>query len=377
MSRPLVLSVVGARPNFMKVAPVHRALDARGHVRSRIVHTGQHYDDRMSAVFFADLGLPEPHHYLGVGAGTHAEQTARVMLALEPVLEAEGPALVAVVGDVNSTLAAALVAAKRHVPVAHVEAGLRSGDRRMPEELNRICTDALADLLFVTEQSGIEHLRREGIPDDRIHFVGNVMIDSLVRCLDRARASGAVQRLGLDAGGYVLVTVHRPSNVDAEAPLERVVRIVERLAARRPVVLPLHPRTAARLDQFGLRPALTVRPTVHLIEPLGYLEFVNLMEQATAVVTDSGGIQEETTYLGVPCLTIRESTERPVTITMGTNSLVPLDAEAVATRLEDMVGGGRRGEIPPLWDGRAGERIAGVIEDYLGARPLPSTEDRP
>src|SRR5690606_39134390 len=255
--KPLkVLHVVGARPNFMKVGPVHRALEATGAAVSVVVHTGQHYDAKMSDVFFRDLGLPEPDHHLGVGGGTHAEQTARVMLAFEPVLLDEQPDLVLVVGDVNSTLAAALVAAKLQVPVAHVEAGLRSFDRAMPEELNRLCTDALSDLLFVTEQSGLDNLRREGVPDAKVHFVGNVMIDSLVAALPKARAAGAVERLGLPPRGFVLMTMHRPSNVDEEAPLREVVRLVEALAARLPVVLPLHPRTAGNLARFGLRERL-------------------------------------------------------------------------------------------------------------------------
>lgn len=363
MMKPLkVLHVVGARPNFMKVGPVHRALEATGAAVSVVVHTGQHYDAKMSDVFFRDLGLPEPDHYLGVGGGTHAEQTARVMLAFEPVLLDEQPDLVLVVGDVNSTLAAALVAAKLQVPVAHVEAGLRSFDRAMPEELNRLCTDALSDLLFVTEQSGLDNLRREGVPDAKVHFVGNVMIDSLVAALPKARAAGAVERLGLPPRGFVLMTMHRPSNVDEEAPLREVVRLVEALAARLPVVLPLHPRTAGNLARFGLRERLDRIPALHLVEPLGYLDFLGLMEAAAAVVTDSGGVQEETTFLGVPCLTLRENTERPVTIAVGTNELAPLDADHVAARLDAILAGeGRKGEIPPLWDGHAAERIAEVL----------------
>ena len=362
MVTPLkVLNVVGARPNFMKVGPVHRALEAAGAV-SVVVHTGQHYDAKMSDVFFRDLGLPEPDHYLGIGGGTHAEQTARVMMAFEPVLEAERPELVLVVGDVNSTLATALVAAKRHVPVAHVEAGLRSGDRAMPEELNRLCTDALSDLLFVTEQSGLDNLRREGVLDEKVHFVGNVMIDSLVAALPKARATGAVERLGLTPQGFVLMTMHRPSNVDAEAPLREVVRLLQALAARLPIVLPLHPRTAGNLDRFGLRDALAATGGLHLVEPLGYLDFLGLMEAASAVVTDSGGIQEETTFLGVPCVTLRENTERPVTVTLGTNELAPLDADHVAARLDAILSGEEgEGEVPPLWDGHAATRIADVI----------------
>ena len=363
---PTVLSVVGARPNFMKVGPVHRALAARG-ARSVVVHTGQHYDERMSAVFFRDLELPEPAHYLGVGGGSHAEQTARVMLAFEPVLEAVAPDAVVVVGDVNSTLAAGLVAAKRHVPLAHVEAGLRSGDRAMPEEQNRICVDHLADRLYVTEQSGLDNLVREGIPADRVAFVGNVMIDTLRR--HEAAARQRPLAAPVEPGGYALVTMHRPRNVDRPEPLATVVEIVEVLADRLPVVLPLHPRTRQRLADSGLLARLEAAPRVHLIPPQGYLDFIGLQARAAAVVTDSGGIQEETTALGVPCLTLRPSTERPSTVEIGTNTLLPLAPEAVAAAVDAVLAGeARRGETPPLWDGRAGERIADDLLGWLAGR---------
>ncbi len=361
-----ILSVVGARPNFMKVGPVHRALVARG-ARSVVVHTGQHYDERMSGVFFRDLGLPEPDHYLGVGGGSHAEQTARVMLAFEPVLEEVAPDAVVVVGDVNSTLATGLVAAKRHVPLAHVEAGLRSGDRAMPEEQNRICVDHLADRLYVTEQSGLDNLAREGVPADRVAFVGNVMIDTLL-----AHAPAARQRpLAVEVGDapYALVTMHRPRNVDRAEPLAEVVRIVEALAERLSVVLPLHPRTRQRLEANGLLSRLEAASGVHLIPPQGYLDFIALMDRAAVVVTDSGGIQEETTALGVPCLTLRPSTERPSTVEMGTNTLLPLAAEPVARGVEAILAGeGKTGTVPPLWDGHAGARIAEDLLAWLGAR---------
>ena len=353
-----ILSVVGARPNFMKVGPLHRALSQIGGIRSRVVHTGQHYDERMSDVFFRQLDLPEPDVYLGVGSGTHAEQTGRVMMAFEPVVREERPDLVIVVGDVNSTLAAALVAVKLHVPVAHVEAGLRSGDRRMPEEINRLATDAIADRLFVTERSGLDHLRREGVPDERIHFVGNVMIDSLVRFRDKAAETSILEDLSITPKGYALVTMHRPRNVDDPERLEELVRILEATAARYPVVFPVHPRTRANLAAAGLEARLRALDAVRLLEPVGYLEFLRLMEHAAVVVTDSGGIQEETTYLGVPCLTLRPSTERPVTVELGTNVLLPLDAEKVAERVADVAAGRfKKGEIPPLWDGHAAERI--------------------
>jgi UDP-N-acetylglucosamine 2-epimerase (non-hydrolysing) len=356
-----ILSVVGARPNFMKVGPLHRAFSGREGVRSRIVHTGQHYDERMSDVFFRQLGLPEPDVYLGVGSGTHAEQTGRVMMAFETVVRDEQPDLVVVVGDVNSTLAAALVAAKLHVPVAHVEAGLRSGDRRMPEEINRLATDAIADHLFVTEQSGLDHLKREGAPDERVHFVGNVMIDSLVHFREQT-STAVLDQLGLEGEAYALVTMHRPRNVDDPERLAELVRILEATAERYPVVFPIHPRTQNNLATAGLDERVRALDGVHLLEPVGYLEFLGLMEHAAVVVTDSGGIQEETTFLGVPCLTLRPSTERPVTVDLGTNVLLPLDAERVAERLDDVKAGRfKTGSVPPLWDGRAAERIAEIL----------------
>ena len=360
-----VLSVVGARPNFMKVGPVDRALRAAG-AESVVVHTGQHYDARMSDVFFRQLGLPEPHHTLGVGGGTHAQQTGRVMEAIEPVMRAEAPDVVVVVGDVNSTLAAALVATKLHLPTAHVEAGLRSGDRRMPEELNRLATDAVADLLLVSEPSGLGHLAREGADPDRVVFVGNTMIDTLVALRARAEALGTARALGLDRGEYVLLTLHRPANVDAEAPLREVARLLRAVAAVRPAVLPLHPRTRGNLERVGLLGDVLATPGLTVTEPAGYLEFLDLMAGAAAVVTDSGGIQEETTVLGVRCLTVRDSTERPVTVTEGTNELVPLDADTVARRLRARLAEPAGGRIPELWDGRAAERIVAVLLERYG-----------
>jgi len=281
------------------------------------------------------------------------------MMAFETVVQEEKPDLVIVVGDVNSTLAAALVAAKLHVPVAHVEAGLRSGDRAMPEEINRLATDAIADLLFVTERSGLEHLRREGIPENRVHFVGNVMIDSLVHFRAKAAEVAVLDDLGLVPKGYALVTMHRPRNVDDPSRLAEVVRILEVVAERYPVVFPVHPRTRKNLADAGLDDRLAALDGVRLLEPVGYLEFLKLMEHAAVVVTDSGGIQEETTYLGVPCLTLRPNTERPVTVEVGTNVLLPLDAERVAERIRDVAAGRfKQGAVPPLWDGKAAERIA-------------------
>ncbi|MEM8557587.1 MAG: UDP-N-acetylglucosamine 2-epimerase (non-hydrolyzing) [Bacteroidota bacterium] len=363
-----VLNVVGARPNFIKVGPIHRALEATGVCESLVVHTGQHYDAKMSDIFFRQLELPEPNYYLGVGGGSHAQQTAGVMVAFEEVVEQEAPDLVLVVGDVNSTLAATLVATKLHIPVAHVEAGLRSGDRRMPEELNRLCTDAVADLLFVTEQSGLDNLKAEGVPDGRVHFVGNVMIDSLVRFREKATEIDMLGPLGLEPGSYVLMTMHRPSNVDRAETLQELAEMAGQLADIQPVVFPVHPRTRKNLQAHGYWEDLQGISGLRLLSPIGYLEFLHLMERAAVVVTDSGGIQEETTYLRVPCLTLRENTERPITVTMGSNELMELDAVAVADRVTAIQSEGNSGEVPPLWDGRAAERIASVlINKYHGA----------
>ncbi|RYF78592.1 MAG: UDP-N-acetylglucosamine 2-epimerase (non-hydrolyzing) [Cytophagaceae bacterium] len=354
-----ILSIVGARPNFMKVAPLHRAFLQQG-IQSRIVHTGQHYDARMSEVFFDQLSLPKPDYYLGVVSGSQTRQTADIMIKFEDVLLAEKPDWVVVVGDVTSTTACALVAVRNGVRVAHVESGLRSGDRQMPEEINRILTDNLSDKLFVTEQTGLDNLRREGIPDNKVYFVGNVMIDSLVHYRAQANALNTVSALGLHPKQYVLMTMHRPSNVDVPDGLRTILQIVTETAQHQTVLLPLHPRTAANLIRFGLMETLAAIPNVRLLDPQGYLEFLNLMEHATAVITDSGGIQEETTYLQVPCLTFRNSTERPVTVTFGTNILLAdLRAESVAEHLAIIrAGRSKQGTIPPLWDGAAAIRIA-------------------
>ena len=370
-----VLSVVGARPNFMKVAPLHRAFTRRGDVDSRIVHTGQHYDARMSDVFFRQLGLPQPHHYLGVGGGSHAVATANVMTAFEPVLREEDPTVVLVVGDVNSTIACALVAAKLHYPIVHVEAGLRSGDRSMPEEINRVCTDAISDHLFVTEQSGMVNLAREGVPEARTHFVGHVMIDSLRHYLRQTDGIDVAAMLTENAvadqalpptlprEGFVLSTMHRPSNVDHAAGLEAIAEIFDRIADHRPIVFPIHPRTRRNATREGLLQRWLDDPRLILTEPLGYLQFVSLLRSCKAVVTDSGGIQEETTYLRKPCFTFRDSTERPVTVTLGTNVLMPsLDPDRVLAHYEAFEAGQlKTGVIPPLWDGHASERIAEIL----------------
>jgi UDP-N-acetylglucosamine 2-epimerase (non-hydrolysing) len=358
-----IISVVGARPNFMKVAPLHKAFQKHaGNVRHLIVHTGQHYDEAMSKIFFGDLELPQPDFYLGVGSGTHAQQTARIMMEFEKVLEEVHPDLVIVVGDVNSTVACSLVSVKMGIPVAHVEAGLRSGDRTMPEEINRLLTDSIADHLFVTEPSGVENLRREGIEEKKIHFVGNVMIDSLIHYREKAKRSTIIERLGVKSNKFTLVTLHRPSNVDTEDGLAKILTIFERIASRSEIVFPVHPRTKKMLAQYGLDARANAIRGLRLLAPIGYLDFLRLMDNAQLVLTDSGGIQEETTFLGVPCLTLRENTERPITCELGTNELCGLDVEKiVAKSLASFDGIHKKGSVPPLWDGHAAERIVETL----------------
>ncbi|MCX7851898.1 MAG: UDP-N-acetylglucosamine 2-epimerase (non-hydrolyzing) [Caldilineales bacterium] len=355
-----ILHVVGARPNFMKAAPVMRALAGYGHVRQTLVHTGQHYDANMSDVFFAQLGLPEPTVNLGVGSGSHAVQTAQIMLRFEAVVAGQRPDWVVVYGDVNSTVAVALVCAKRLIPVAHVEAGLRSFDRTMPEEINRVLTDQIADLLFTPSADGDANLLREGVAATKIHRVGNVMIDTLVRLLPAAATCWETERLRpWQDRPYALVTLHRPANVDDPTMLGGLLSALAAIGRRLPVLFPVHPRTRQRLEDFGLG---TAWPGLHLLEPLSYLEFLALQTRATLVITDSGGIQEETTYLGIPCLTVRDNTERPITVDMGTNILVgrdPARLQAEAYRILD--GDVKTGCVPPLWDGRAGERVAAIL----------------
>jgi UDP-N-acetylglucosamine 2-epimerase (non-hydrolysing) len=347
----------------MKIAPIMAEMARHpDRFQQTLVHTGQHYDDEMSQVFFDDLDIPRPDVYLGVGSGSHAVQTAKVMLAFEPVLVEQKPGLVFVVGDVNSTLACTLVAAKLHVPVAHVEAGLRSFDRTMPEEINRVLTDQIADLLFTTERDANENLLREGVAEHKIHFVGNVMIDTLLRHKDRALALDVLEEYGVESGGFALLTLHRPSNVDVPEVLAGILDALEEIQARLPILFPAHPRTVKRIAEFGLKDRLAAMPDLQVLEPLGYLEFLNLMANARLVLTDSGGIQEETTILGVPCLTLRENTERPVTVTQGTNRIVGNDPERIVSEaLAALDGEGRAGRVPELWDGQAAERIVDVI----------------
>ena len=348
-----VFHVVGARPNFMKLAPVLEALRTRENVVQTLIHTGQHYDPNMSDIFFQQLGIPAPDVNLEVGSGTHATQTADIMTRLEPVVVESRPDIVLVYGDVNSTVATALVCAKLGVPVGHVEAGLRSFDRTMPEEINRLVTDQLADLLFTPSEDGDENLRREGIPPGKIHRVGNVMIDSLVRLLPLAQKcnlNGFPER-------YALVTLHRPSNVDDSASLKGILESLIEVNKRIAVVFPVHPRTRHRIADIGVPLS-----NLHLCAPLPYVEFLALQRRAAAVLTDSGGIQEETTYLGIPCLTLRSSTERPVTVTMGTNVLVGQDRQKLTSELTRILNGeSKRGQVPALWDGRASSRIAEIL----------------
>jgi UDP-N-acetylglucosamine 2-epimerase (non-hydrolysing) len=366
---PRVLHVVGARPNFMKAAPIWKAIAARGALEQVMVHTGQHYDARMSDVFFGDLGMPAPDIHLGVGSGTHAEQTARVMLALEPVYQRVRPDLVSVVGDVNSTLAASLVASKMEIPLAHVEAGLRSFDRAMPEEINRIITDRLADLLLTPSPDAAENLIREGADRTRIFFVGNAMIDSLFQSLDRAQSSGTLEAMRLRAREYAVCTLHRASNVDDPRTLSRLLAATVELGRRLPVVFPVHPRTRKAMEQSGLWAVAEVEKGLRLTEPMGYLELLALTSRARLVLTDSGGLQEETTALGVPCLTLRDSTERPITITQGTNALVGTDPRRISAEVERVLEATPRPpRVPERWDGKTGERIAALYEGWL-SRP--------
>jgi UDP-N-acetylglucosamine 2-epimerase (non-hydrolysing) len=356
-----ILLVAAARPNFMKIAPLWRALAGRpDSFTPRLVHTGQHYDHNMSDVFFADLGLPRPHVHLGVGSGSHAEQTAGVMLKFEQVCRDERPACVVVVGDVNATMAATLAAKKLLIDVAHVEAGLRSGDRTMPEEINRIVTDSVADLLLTPSADADAHLRNEGVAAKRIVRVGNIMIDSLVHALERVRHLAVYDRFGFAPNEYGLVTLHRPANVDDPDLLRRLIDGLRGLDY--PLVFPVHPRTRKIMQGHGLGHLVDEAGTLRLIEPLGYDEFLNLTVNARFVLTDSGGIQEETTYLGIPCLTMRPNTERPVTVTEGTNELITFETMP-AMVASVLAGQWKRGRIPELWDGETSTRIAAVLAD--------------
>jgi len=373
-----VLCVVGARPNYMKMAPIIRAFASRAELpRPVLVHTGQHYDVSMNDRLFADLALPPPGINLEVGSASHAVQTAEIMRRFEPVLDSQQPACVLVVGDVNSTLACSLVAAKKQVPVVHVEAGLRSFDRAMPEEINRVLTDQIADVLYTTERTAHENLAREGIPPERIHFVGNVMIDSLLANRARAPSSAeALRRAGAPTApaespnGYGVVTLHRPSNVDRAETLSQALGILREVSERLPLVCALHPRTQQNIERFGLGHLLATERLV-VLPPLGYLDMLGLMAGAKLVLTDSGGMQEETTALGVPCLTMRENTERPITAEQGTNTIVGRNRDLILSLVDETLRtGGKRGRVPELWDGHAAERIAAHLARWLAERKL-------
>ena len=353
-----VINVCGARPNFMKIAPLMRAYRARDGIVPVLVHTGQHYDENLSDLFFRQLDIPEPDVNLGVGSASHAVQTAEIMARFEPVLAEHRPDWVVVVGDVNSTIACALVAVKLGVKVAHVEAGLRSFDRTMPEEINRVLTDAISDLLLVSEPSGLENLKREGLPDEKVRFVGNVMIDTLRANLQRAERSTILEGLGLVAGGYNIVTLHRPSNVDQAASFTRIADALEVIQDDLPTIFPMHPRTAANLERLGLAERFADMKQLRIVEPLGYLDFLKLMARSAVALTDSGGIQEETTILGVWCLTLRKNTERPVTVSCGTNTVVGTDTERIISAYRRCRAKGVADcAVPEKWDGQAAERI--------------------
>ncbi len=358
-----IMLVCGARPNFMKVAAIYAAAqECQAPLTFSLVHTGQHYDANMSDVFFSQLGLPQPDYHLNVGSGSHALQTAEIMRRFEPVLLEQGPDWLVVVGDVNSTMACALVAAKLGVRVAHVEAGLRSFDRRMPEEINRVVTDAISDLLLVSEPSGLDHLRREGVPADRLHFVGNVMVDTLLRCRPRAQRPAFCDEQQLRSKQYVTLTLHRPSNVDDLDNLRRLVDVLLEISREIPLVFPVHPRTLGKLDAAGLLTRLQAEPRCILIPPAGYLEFLYLMDHSRLIVTDSGGIQEESTVLGVPCLTLRENTERPITLEQGTSILVGTDPAKLLGAVQTILTSRpRASKVPEKWDGFAGQRIVEIL----------------
>ncbi|MDP3331678.1 MAG: UDP-N-acetylglucosamine 2-epimerase (non-hydrolyzing) [Methylococcaceae bacterium] len=366
MSKKTLVCVVGARPNFMKMAPIIKQLNyLKETVSVYLVHTGQHYDQAMKASFFEQLGIPEPDVDLGVGSGSHSDQTANIMLRFEPVLDAVNPCAVLVVGDVNSTIACSLVAVKKQIPVIHVEAGLRSGDRSMPEEINRILTDQISDSLFTTERSAEANLNKEGIDSKRIHFAGNVMIDTLLANLQLASPFAETLKDyctsdAIKEGGYALLTMHRPSNVDDPETLTRLLQVIVDISEKLPVIFPVHPRTLSRIEQTGLS-TLIASGNIICLPPVGYLQILGLMKSAKMVLTDSGGLQEETTALGVPCVTLRENTERPITVEQGTNTIVGSDGNKIQACVDDiLITGGKSGRIPEYWDGKAAERI---VED--------------
>lgn len=357
--------MVGARPNFIKISPLHKAfIPYRKDISHLICHTGQHFDENLSRVFFDELEMPKPDFYLGVGSGSHAGQTARIMVELEKVLLAERPDMILVPGDVNSTMASALVASKMGIPIGHIEAGLRSFDRTMPEEINRIVTDVLSDLLFVSEESGLQNLSKEGIHDHKVYFTGNVMIDSLMHYRPLFEQSGIHKKLNVERDQYILSTFHRPANVDEKEGLSRLVEFLNRCSQFRRIIFAVHPRTDKMLRQYQLREKFSGQ--VILTEPLGYIDFLALTQKAALVITDSGGIQEETTFLSVPCITIRDNTERPVTVEQGTNYLAGTKVDGVEELVQKILNGKvKKGTIPAKWDGKTAERIADIVTGYL------------
>lgn len=357
-----VISVVGARPNFIKVAPLHKEfLKYSGRFDHFICHTGQHFDWNMSSVFFKELKLPEPHFYLGIGSGSHAQQTAGIMMEFEKVMIQENPDLVIVVGDVNSTLACSITAAKLNTKVAHVEAGLRSFDNTMPEEINRKVTDACSDYLFVSEPSGLQNLKAEGVPESRVFYVGNIMIDTLISCLPTVEQSTILDKLRLKRKDYILITFHRPSNVDHKEGLTELIIFLNYLAQDIPIVFPVHPRTRGKIEKFGLAGRLS--GNILLTDPIGYIDFIALEKNARLVITDSGGIQEETTYLGIPCITVRENTERPITVDVGTNILAGTDFAKIKLYADEILSDKtKEGQIPEFWDGHVAQRIVAIFD---------------
>jgi len=361
-----VILVVGARPNFMKIAPLHAELARRG-IPQLLLHTGQHYDENMSKVFFDDLGMPEPDIYLGIGSGSHAEQTAKVMIDFEKVCLEHKPSMVVVVGDVNSTVACSIVSAKLWIPCAHVEAGLRSFDRQMPEEINRILTDSICDLLLTPSADGDENLRNEGVAEERIIRVGNIMIDSLFNNLEKSKSSTIHSELNIEGKGYGILTLHRPSNVDDLASFNSIISGLEHIGEQLPIVFPMHPRTRKQAEKFGILSRLEAIPNIVITDPIGYLDFVALTAGAKLVLSDSGGIQEETTALGIPCLTLRHNTERPITVTEGTNVVVGNDTTSIIAAADEIFqNGGKAGRVPDLWDGNTAARIGDIIEKNIG-----------
>ncbi len=361
-----IINIVGARPNFMKIAPLMEQYKHHSNIEPLLVHTGQHYDEKMSDLFFRQLGIPEPDINLEIGSGTHAFQTAEIMKAFEPVVLEHEPDAVLVVGDVNSTIACGLVAVKLSVKLIHIEAGLRSGDRSMPEEINRVLTDSISDMLFCTEQSGVDNLIKEGIAPEKIHMVGNVMIDTLLKNLQKAQESKIIEQLQaqghIGGDGFVVLTMHRPSNVDGSKTFSQILDALEIIQKDLPILFPIHPRTRRNLAALGLQDRMDSLRNIHLMDPIGYLDFLKLNSCARVVLTDSGGIQEETTVLKVPCITLRENTERPITAKIGSNQIVGTDPQKILAAYRNATSGNwREPQIPPLWDGKAAKRIVDII----------------